>query len=56
MRWICRRAAGWVRGCGGGFTRPLPDWVELGEVWPLGDSPPVLVTALTEKSSSFTAA
>ena len=37
------------------FTRPLPDWVELGEVWPLGDSPPVLVTALTDESSSFAA-
>ena len=37
------------------FTRPLPDWVELGEVWPLGDSPPVLVTALADESSSFTA-
>ena len=35
------------------FTRPLPDWVELGEVWPLGDSPPVLVTALTDESSSY---
>jgi inosine-uridine nucleoside N-ribohydrolase len=37
------------------FARPLPDWVELGEVWPLGDSPPVLVTALTDESSSYTA-
>ena len=37
------------------FTRPLPDWVELGEVWPLGDSPPVLVTALTDESSTYTA-
>jgi purine nucleosidase len=37
------------------FTRPLPDWVELGEVWPLGDSPPVLVTALSDESSSYTA-
>jgi purine nucleosidase len=37
------------------FTRPLPDWVELGEIWPLGDSPPVLVTALSDESSSYTA-
>lgn len=27
---------------------PVPDFVELGEVWPLGDSPPVLVTALDD--------
>jgi len=33
----------------------MPDWVEFGEVWPLGDSPPVLVTALTDQSSSFAA-
>ena len=33
---------------------PLPDFVELGEVWPLGDSPPVLVTALDDASSSWT--
>jgi hypothetical protein len=37
------------------FTRPLPDWVELGEVWPLGDSPPVVVTALSDESSSYAA-
>jgi hypothetical protein len=29
------------------FTRP-PDWVQLGGVWPQGDSPPLLVTALTD--------
>jgi len=29
------------------FTHP-PDWVELGGVWPLGDSPPLLITALTD--------
>ena len=28
---------------------------ELGEVWPMGDSPPVLVTALTDESSRCTA-
>jgi purine nucleosidase len=37
------------------FTElPLPEFVELGEVWPLGDSPPVLVTALDDASSSWT--
>ena len=30
---------------------PLPDWISLPEVWPLGDSPPVLVTALGDESS-----
>ncbi|WP_138733275.1 nucleoside hydrolase [Modestobacter excelsi] len=33
---------------------PLPDFVQLGEVWPLGDSPPVLVTALDDASSTWT--
>jgi hypothetical protein len=33
---------------------PLPDFVELGELWPLGDSPPVLVTALGSETSAFT--
>jgi purine nucleosidase len=33
---------------------PLPDVIQLGGVWPLGDSPPVLVTALTDESSSYT--
>jgi purine nucleosidase len=37
------------------FTElPIPDFVQLGEVWPLGDSPPVLVTALDDESSTFT--
>jgi purine nucleosidase len=31
-----------------------PDWVELGGVWPLGDSPPILVTALSTESSRWT--
>lgn len=35
-------------------TLPLPDFVELGGLWPLGDSPPVLVTALGDESSPFT--
>jgi purine nucleosidase len=35
------------------FARPVPDWVELGEVWPMGDSPPVLVTALSDESSRW---
>ncbi|MGY1623605.1 nucleoside hydrolase [Geodermatophilus sp. SYSU D00965] len=33
---------------------PLPEWVQLGGVWPLGDSPPVLVTALSDESSTHT--
>jgi purine nucleosidase len=33
---------------------PLPDWLRLGGVWPLGDSPPLIVTALTDESSTFT--
>lgn len=32
---------------------PLPDSVRPGGVWPLGDSPPVLVTALDDASSTF---
>nr|WP_246325009.1 nucleoside hydrolase [Petropleomorpha daqingensis] len=35
------------------FTNP-PDWVVLGGVWPQGDSPPLLVTALTDESSTYT--
>jgi purine nucleosidase len=35
------------------FTDP-PDWVVLGGVWPQGDSPPLLVTALTDESSTYT--
>ena len=34
------------------FTSP-PDWLHVGGVWPLGDSPPVLVTALGTESSRF---
>jgi purine nucleosidase len=33
---------------------PLPEWVQQGGVWPLGDSPPVLVTALSDESSAYT--
>jgi hypothetical protein len=33
---------------------PLPDFVQLGGLWPLGDSPPLLVTALGDESSTFT--
>jgi purine nucleosidase len=33
------------------FTSP-PDWVRVGGVWPLGDSPAVLVTALSTESST----
>lgn len=32
---------------------PLPDFIELGEVWPLGDSPPVLVTALDDSTCTW---
>ena len=35
------------------FTNP-PDWVHVGGVWPLGDSPPVLITALSTDSSTAT--
>jgi Inosine-uridine preferring nucleoside hydrolase len=35
------------------FTNP-PDWVHVGGVWPLGDSPTVLVTALSTESSTAT--
>lgn len=35
------------------FMNP-PGWVRIGGVWPLGDSPPVLVTALTDESSTHT--
>ena len=31
-----------------------PEWMQLGGVWPLGDSPPVLVTALSTESSRWT--
>lgn len=33
---------------------PLPDFISLPEVWPLGDSPPVLVTALGGAGCSWT--
>jgi hypothetical protein len=33
---------------------PLPDFVHVRGVWPLGDSPPVLITALTDTSSLST--
>jgi len=42
------RLGGWLYEC---FSSP-PDWVQLGGVWPIGDSPPLLVTALTTDSSS----
>ena len=35
------------------FTDP-PEWMRIGGHWPLGDSPPVLVTALTVESSQWT--
>ena len=33
---------------------PVPDFVEQGETWPLGDSPPVLVTALDDAACTWT--
>ncbi|MCZ2848809.1 nucleoside hydrolase [Modestobacter sp. VKM Ac-2978] len=33
---------------------PVPDFVEQGETWPLGDSPPVLVTALDDVACTWT--
>ncbi|MGY1857005.1 nucleoside hydrolase [Modestobacter sp. SYSU DS0290] len=33
---------------------PIPDFIELGELWPLGDSPPVLVTALDDVACPWT--
>lgn len=35
------------------FQAP-PDWAQVGGIWPLGDSPPVLVTALDTESSRWT--
>jgi purine nucleosidase len=35
------------------FNGPPADWVQIGGIWPLGDSPPVLVTALDVESSRF---
>jgi len=32
---------------------PLPEWMSLPETWPLGDSPPILITALSDESSQF---
>ena len=34
-------------------TLPLPGWISLPESWPLGDSPPILATALGDESSRF---
>ena len=46
------RLGAWLYGC---FSSP-PAWVQLGGVWPIGDSPPLLVTALTTDSSTRLAA
>ena len=35
------------------FASP-PDWIVLGGVWPHGDSPPLLVTALTDRVQQYT--
>ena len=42
------RLGAWLFGC---FSSP-PEWVQLGGVWPIGDSPPLLITALTTDSSA----
>ncbi len=34
------------------FTSP-PEFIRIGGVWPMGDSPPVMITALTTESSSL---
>ncbi|MEU1971425.1 nucleoside hydrolase [Microbacterium sp. NPDC019599] len=34
------------------FTSP-PDFIRIGGIWPMGDSPPVLITALGTESSIF---
>lgn len=34
------------------FTSP-PDFVDIGGAWPMGDSPPVLFTAVSQESSRF---
>ena len=45
------RLGTWLFDC---FSSP-PEWVRIGGVWPLGDSPPVLITALTTASSRWSA-
>jgi purine nucleosidase len=45
------RLGAWLFGC---FSSP-PEWVQLGGVWPIGDSPPLLITALTTDSSTRSA-
>jgi purine nucleosidase len=45
------RLGAWLYDC---FSSP-PEWIRLGGVWPLGDSPPVLITALTAESSTRSA-
>jgi purine nucleosidase len=45
------RLGAWLFDC---FSSP-PEWVQLGGVWPIGDSPPVLITALTTDSSTRSA-
>ena len=39
----------WLYDC---FTTP-PEFIQIGGNWPMGDSPPVLITALTTESSTF---
>lgn len=46
----CGALGSWLATC---FTSP-PEWIRIGGNWPLGDSPPVLVTALSDESSRRT--
>jgi len=46
----CGRLGNWLWSR---FANP-PDWIRIGGVWPLGDSPALLVTALSTESSSAT--
>ena len=36
------------------LTLPLPEWVRVDPVWPLGDSAPLIGTALSDESSTWT--
>jgi len=47
---LCMDAGGAGRWLYERFTTP-PDWVQIGGVWPMGDSPPVLITTDSVESS-----
>lgn len=50
MNVVMRRGSPLARWLYARFTRP-PAWIEIGGTWPLGDSPLVLLTALSSESS-----